>query len=43
MIDRSGSMDGDRIGQAKSAMRAILRQMKSEAGYTKARFDISAR
>ena len=48
MIDRSGSMgsigrSGDRIAQAKSAMHAILRQMESEAGYTKARFDLSAR
>ena len=36
MIDRSGSMDGDRIEQAKSAMHAILRQMEAEAGHTKA-------
>ena len=39
MIDRSGSMGGDRITQAKDAMHAILKQMESEAGYTKLSFD----
>ena len=38
MIDRSGSMGGQGIVQAKSAMHAILRQMEGEAGYTKSRF-----
>ena len=38
MIDRSGSMGGQGIQQAKSAMHAILRQMEAEAGYTKGRF-----
>ena len=38
MIDRSGSMGGQAIEQAKSAMHAILRQMEAEAGYTKERF-----
>ena len=38
MIDRSGSMGGQGIEQAKSAMHAILRQMEAEAGYTKERF-----
>ena len=38
MIDRSGSMGGQGIQQAKSAMHAILRQMEAEAGYTKERF-----
>ena len=38
MIDRSGSMGGPGIEQAKSAMHAILRQMEAEAGYTKERF-----
>ena len=39
MIDRSGSMGGDRITQAKDAMDAILRQMEREAGYTKPSFN----
>ena len=39
MIDRSGSMGGDRITQAKDAMYEILKQMEREAGYTKPSFN----